>query len=361
VRVRGISVVDLIAVIGLFDIHSYLDEIGVEYRESGKNIGNGSIGICCPLCGDDNFHMGVNIEKKFYNCWRCGDYDDNGRGSLFKLMYILEGLSGKEAYKKITKDHQIGSYQGDDIYEALKTLEERWASPENKEILKFNRKNKLNVEGRYKNLSELNPKLFTDKSFLSYIKKRDFTVDELNKWGVRAHISGKFAMRLVFPLYKDNEIVNYTGRDVVGNASLKYLHLSNDEAVMPIKSILYGLDYIKKDPDELVLVEGVLDAVRIGKGLAVASMGLVLSEKQKELLFLVNPKKLFIIFDYNAWIEAEKIKKELGVFIDNITVVRLPDGKDPADLKKSQLHNIFNEYNICEEERYGERKNKKIE
>jgi len=354
VRVGGISVVDLIAVIALFDIHSYLDEIGVEYRESGKNIGNGSIGICCPLCGDDNFHMGVNIEKKFYNCWRCGDYDDNGRGSLFKLMYILEGLSGKEAYKKIAGDYQIASYQGDDIYEALEGIETSWVK-DFEEIKPVSRTKKLTMEGRCKNLSELNPRLFTDNSFLSYIKKRDFTVDELNRWDVKAYISGKFAMRLVFPLHKDNEIVNYTGRDVIGNASLKYLHLSNDEAVMSIKSVLYGLDYIKNEPDELVLVEGVLDAIRIGKGLAVASMGLVLSEKQKELLFLVNPKKLFIMFDYNAWIEAEKIKKELGVFIDNITVVRLPDGKDPADLKKNQLHNIFNEYNINKEVKNGKR------
>jgi len=346
--------IDLQEVIQEFDIESYLDEIGIDYKDSGKNIGNGSIGICCPLCGDDNYHMGINIEKKFYNCWRCGDYDENGRGSLFKLIYLLEGLNSKEAFKRIVG---YSVYEADwedkNVYESLKKIEERWKSTENKKLLEINSRKKLIIEGRCKKLEELNPNLLTDNSFLSYIKQRNFTIDQLNRWGVKAYISGKFTRRLVFPLYSDGKIVNYTGRDVTGNATLRYLHLGNDESIISIKSILYGLDYVEVKQDQLVLVEGVLDAIRVGKGLAVASMGLVLSERQKELLFLRNPKKLFIMFDYNAWIEAEKIKKELGVFIDNITVVRLPDGKDPADLKKSQLHNIFNEYNICEEVRDG--------
>tara|TARA_B100001964_G_C13722579_1_gene375253 strand:- start:263 stop:388 length:126 start_codon:yes stop_codon:yes gene_type:complete len=37
----------------------------------------------------------------------------------------------------------------------------------------------------------------------------------------------------------------------------------------------------------------------------------------------------------------EEIKKELGVSIDNIEVIILPEGKDPADLKKECLNRLI--------------------
>jgi len=340
--------VDLSEIIPKFDIYTYLSEIGVPYRESGRNVGNGAIGICCPLCGDTNFHMGVNIEKKFYNCWRCGDYDQQGRGNLFNLICLLEGVNKKSAFKKILKYSEFeDDYQEKDIYASLGVIEKQWEKENlNLSVSIPKKNNDVNISGSYKQLSELNSEMFSEEIFLSYIKKRKFTVNELLEWEVRAYVSGKFARRLVFPLYQDNKIVNYTGRDVTGKMEMKYLNCSNKDAVIPMKDLFFGLEYIKPNPEKLVLVEGALDTIRIGKGKAIGSMGLILSERQKELIYQLYPSKLLIMFDSEAWIEAEKIKKELGVFIDNIEVVRLTDGKDPADLTENELVCIFNEYNI---------------
>jgi hypothetical protein len=55
------------------DVHEVLDELSVDYRESGKNVGHGWVGICCPFCGDDTgYHLGMNIESKTISCFRCG-------------------------------------------------------------------------------------------------------------------------------------------------------------------------------------------------------------------------------------------------------------------------------------------------
>tara|TARA_Y100000310_G_C20698601_1_gene827584 strand:- start:2976 stop:4001 length:1026 start_codon:yes stop_codon:yes gene_type:complete len=338
--------VDLSEAINSFDILSYLNDVGVNYKESGKNIGKGSIGICCPLCGDDNFHMGINLDKKFYNCWRCGDYDSHGRGSLFGLIYLLEGLNKKSAFRRIMdySDVEVLNEYEDDVYASLEKVAERWEKRKLESVTEIKRKSEVAIEGKYKLLSELNENLLSEKMFLSYVKKRNFNINELSEWGVTAYVSGKFQGRLVFPIYQNSKIVNYTGRDVTGNAEAKYLNCSNDEAIVPMKELLFGSEYVKTDKDYLILVEGPMDVIRVGKGLAVGSMGLILTEIQKETLYQLKPKRLLVMFDSGAWIEAEKIKMELGVFIDNITVIVLPDKKDPADLEKHEMKSIINSY-----------------
>ena len=331
-----------------FDIEAYLNEIVVEYRDSGKNIGVGSIGICCPLCGDDNYHMGINLEKKFYNCWRCGDYDINGRGSLFNLIYILEGLDSKAAYRRIVNYSEVTEEQEMCVYEALQTINTRWEIKPEPVIESPQRKLKVNVSGKWKSLKDLNSEFFAEQTFLNYVNFRRFTIDELIHWGARAYFSDKFVMRLVFPVYQDREVVNYVGRDVTGKAQTKYLNCSNDDAIVSMKELLFGLQWFTPNPDYVILVEGIFDVMRVGSGMAIASLGLILTDTQKGLLYKLNPKKLFIMFDPEAWVQAEKIKAELGVFINDIEVVRLPLGKDPADMEQNQLLEIYQEYNIKE-------------
>ena len=34
----------------------------------------GWIQVCCPFCGDGNFHLGYNVSKGYFNCYRCGSH-----------------------------------------------------------------------------------------------------------------------------------------------------------------------------------------------------------------------------------------------------------------------------------------------
>ena len=44
-----------------FDIELYLNEMAINYKLHGKNIGVNEIGICCPYCSDTSYHLNINI------------------------------------------------------------------------------------------------------------------------------------------------------------------------------------------------------------------------------------------------------------------------------------------------------------
>lgn len=80
--------------------------------------------------------------------------------------------------------------------------------------------------------------------------------------------------RLIIPIYKDDEVVFYQGRDLVGGRTPPYLNPHTDRA-----NILYGYeqlaDYTSKDP--IYIVEGWFDAASID---GVASFGRILTPGQ---------------------------------------------------------------------------------
>ena len=90
-----------------FDIIFYLEEIGISYSTSGKNISQNWIGINCPFCDDQSNHCGINIHSKVYSCFRCGS-----KGNVTKLIMALENknVSGAmNTIKQFTKKDKYGN------------------------------------------------------------------------------------------------------------------------------------------------------------------------------------------------------------------------------------------------------------
>src|SRR6267142_3354287 len=53
-------------------ITDLLNEYGVEYIDSGPNVGKEWIGCKCPLHNDPSFHLGFNLDGNWWSCWSCG-------------------------------------------------------------------------------------------------------------------------------------------------------------------------------------------------------------------------------------------------------------------------------------------------
>ncbi len=102
------------------------------------------------------------------------------------------------------------------------------------------------------------------------------------------------------------------------------------------------MDYI--DKDKVIVVEGVTDVWRLGKGKAVATFGINFTQRQLNILVKRKFKKIGILFDngQQAQEQADELKESLNCF-NNIEAVKLklPKGKDPAKLSKKQLKNTL--------------------
>ncbi len=321
-----------------FNITEYLDSLETDYKEQGKNIGYNQVGICCPRCGDENYHLNIDKDSKLFNCWRC-----NLKGNLYRLISVLEKIPVSISIRKIKSFNKFTAVELEEGESAVDKVEEIFAKEE--ELLNAIAKRPqlfYNVSN-CKHLSLLNPKLSIDKRFLNYLQSRNFTIEELKGWEVRACIAGEYGMRLIFPLYFKEKVVNYLARDVTGISELKYLNCPNTESIINTNDLLYGEDYIEEEQERLVLCEGVFDAIRVGKGTAVGMFGKKISTVQLEKIINWNIKtEIVILLDGDAMVDALELKGELRAFVKcKVNVVVLNSGQDPASMKKSDIYKLL--------------------
>ena len=294
-----------------FDVLSYIQSLGIPYKEKGKNVGRGWVGLKCPNCGDDpDYHLGVNLERGTFNCWRCGI-----TGNFVKLVRLLEGVSLKTALR-IANSWRI---EGD-------PLVENDEKPPIKE---------LRLPPYSYPFRSLNGNPLGRKALRYLVEHRKFSFSEIKDFYYCT--GGSFAYRIVIPVYRNGKLVNYLGRSWNGREP-KYLNCPNDEAIVPLSELVYPVNVLTND--FLVLTEGVFDALRVGVN-AVALFGKRrrLSDAQIEEIAKVKPKNLIIMFDSDAEEDAEALGEFLWLYLPNVRIfVVVPDGgKDPADLTRKEI------------------------
>lgn len=105
--------------------------------------------------------------------------------------------------------------------------------------------------------------------------------------------------RVIIPVYKDNKLIFYFGRDLTGKAQKKYLSPSYSK-----EKVIAGFDEVFRQTEEnLYIVEGWFDAVSIG---GVALLGNEISEPQAIWLNRSRRKKVYIPDRLgDGWVAAE--------------------------------------------------------
>lgn len=100
-------------------------------------------------------------------------------------------------------------------------------------------------------------------------------------------ILDRWATRLIIPIYKDKELIYYTGRDLSNMMPRKYLNVSTDSA-----NVMYGFDKLNQNSAApLYVTEGWFDAYVVD---GVAVFGNDLSKGQEYWLTRSNRRKVVI-------------------------------------------------------------------
>ncbi len=116
--------------------------------------------------------------------------------------------------------------------------------------------------------------------------------------------------RVIIPFYHNDEIVGYTGRRFTNTKRIsKYLSQQPEH-------FLFNQDKLESDTENIILVEGVFDAISI-KG--VATLGNALTNKQINLLN-ISKKRIILVPDRN-----KAGKKLLEQAIDQEWEISIPD------------------------------------
>lgn len=298
-----------------FDVLSWLDDIGIYYRTSGKNTSRGWISLSCPFCGDGSNHLGIHKESKMYKCWICG-----AKGNAIKLIQKISkcdyptSLSILKSYQDFTFDES--------------TL-----------LPKANLNSKVEFP--------LGMTEVFNKIHLNYLMKRNFDPEYIiRKYSLKAcyNIGDPFfKFRIIVPVFLNASIVSYVGIDVTKKSSIPYRNSSKEKSIRSVNECVYNFDTIR---DAIIIVEGIVDSWRLGDG-AIATFGIQFTEDQVNLIRSKKIKKAVIMYDDEDFAikQAHKLAKQLAFFIPQVDVFELKDG-DPAELTDEQVKDLRKELSI---------------
>ncbi len=324
----------------------------VELRKSGRNYK-----ALCPFHSEKSPSFHVSVEKQIAFCFGC-----QRGGDLFQFFQEVESVNFPEALKQLAekaglditkyqttsaapKVSQDEKKQYTEIHDVALTYFSHalWDSEDGKKVLEY-------VRGR--SLTDATIKEWgigfspdTGDGFFRYATDQRIERTPLLKSGLvmardldAQQVFDRFRMRLMFPIHDvHGRVVGFGGRALKKGMEPKYLN--SPETVSYKKSeILFGLHQAKqaiRAAKRVIMVEGYFDVIschQAGIQESVATSGTALTTEHARILKRLTDN-FYLCFDNDGagWEATKRAFLILQAIEANVRVIRVPEGKDPAD------------------------------
>jgi DNA primase len=315
-----------------------------------KRVGRNHVGLC-PFHAERTGSFNVRDEAGRYHCFGCG-----ASGDVFRFVQEMEHLDFVAAVEQlaakagITLRHTSGG-EGRDrqrrkpLLEAVEAAVEWYhqrllTAPDGRAAREYLRGRGIDgtIARRYRlgwapdewdalaSSLQLPDKVLRDTG-LAFLNRRD-------------RLQDTFRARVVFPILNEvGEPVAFGGRVLPGSPDPAKYKNSPETSIYSKSKVLYGLSWAKGEivkADRVVVCEGYTDVIgfhRAGVPIAVATCGTALTADHVRLLKRFAGH-VVLAFDADAAGQgaAERFYEWERQFDVSVEVVRLPRGKDPADL-----------------------------
>lgn len=288
----------------ILDIVQLYNDFGIPVVTHGhKHARKGWVQTECPFCtGNPGYHLGYNLKKGYFHCWRCG------WKSTFKTIARLTGAPPEEVRSILSRYALKGK--------ALRRVAYFEQSSQELPAKKLDRA-KLPM-----NLMPLLP------AHRRYLENRGLDVDEvLELWKIKSiGPVGPYKHRIFIPIYWHGRLVSFHSRDVTGKQDPKYKACAKEHEVIHHKELVYGLEEaLAHGLRSVIVVEGPIDVWKLGIG-AVCVFGTAFTMKQVMLLAR-HVDRAIIVFDNEkqAQRSAKRLAGELAFYGVECLVKRVPD------------------------------------
>ncbi len=325
------------------DIAEFIGEY-IDLKKAGSNFKG-----ACPFHNEKTPSFMVSPDKQIWHCFGC-----NKGGDVFTFLMEKEGMEFPEALRALAKRAGVE------------------IKPRNPKI--WSKKNKLyeisNLASKY--FHQVFLKSQEGKIARDYISKRKFSSEILEKFQVgysadawdilskflrtkgysdedifaaglsvqnkKGGYYDRFRGRLMFPIKNlHGDVIAFGGR-TLRDEDAKYINTQETE-IYSKSWVMYGLYEARgeiRQKDLAIIVEGYTDVMashQAGVTNVVASSGTALTEEHLKLLKRYT-KNIALAFDMDlAGDMATKRGIELALSQGfNVSIVRLPEGKDPGEL-----------------------------
>jgi len=229
-----------------------LDEHGIKYRRS--QFDETEIFICCLFCeskgqnADTRFRCGLNVENDKGHCFNC---EWKTRAAFSEVAAILG----------VTVTQRDVPVQGETPSE-----DSDQSTP-------------LSLPDDFVTFQKAPSGILFDRA-LRYVKERGVKDWQIEEKKIGVSFTGKYAYRIIFPIYFKHELQGFVGRDFTKQQKLPYLN-------MPGNKSLYNVPRGRR-AKKVVLCEGIFDCLAIEQTVRLADydvmavLGRSLTELQEE-------------------------------------------------------------------------------
>ncbi len=326
---------DIVEVIGSY---LKLKKAGANYR------------ALCPFHSEKTPSFFVSPARQIWHCFGC-----QKGGSIFNFIMEMEGVEFGDALRILAQKAGVQlkrqppelRTERQRLYEicelATQFFEKQIESKTGEAVKEYLLGRGINEESLKKWRIGYSPDTWGGLS--DFLISKGYKKEEVEKAGLVIksetgdNFYDRFRGRIIFPIFDLNsQVVGFSGRIFKSEDTAKYVNTPS--TLLYDKSrILYGLDKAKveiRKKDFCILVEGNTDVImahQADSGNAVATSGTALTTSQLKILKRYSDN-LFIAFDMDI---AGETATKRGIDLAqiqgfNLKVVRLPSGKDPAEI-----------------------------
>ncbi len=308
----------------------------------------------CPFHNEKTPSFMVSPEKQMWYCFGC-----NTGGDIFTFVMKIEGLEFPEALKLLAEKAgvQLSNHSFENSGKKSKALEIlNVARKFYEECLKIKSGKKayeyLINRGLTKNIIEKFQLGYAPDSWdlqSGFLKKKGFKESDIFAAGqtIKKDSGGyydRFRNRIMFPINNiSGQTIGFSSRVMPGADESQAKYINTPETIAYNKSrVLYGLDKARsaiREKDLCVMVEGNMDVIasfQAGVENAAAASGTALTIEQIRIIKRYT-KNIAFSFDADAaGMRAMDRGIEMALAEEiNVSVVIIPEGKDPADCVKN--------------------------
>lgn len=308
----------------------------------------------CPFHNEKTPSFMVSPERQMWYCFGC-----NTGGDIFTFVMKMEGLEFPEALKLLAEKAgvQLENHRFENSGKKSKALEIlNIARKFYEECLKIKAGKKayeyLANRGLTKDIIEKFQLGYAPDSWdlqSNFLKKKGFKESDIFSAGLTVQKDGgghydRFRGRIMFPVNNiSGQTIGFSSRVMPGADEGQAKYINTPETIVYNKSkVLYGLDKARsaiREKDLSVMVEGNMDVIasfQAGVENAVATSGTALTAEQIRIIKRYT-KNIAFSFDADAaGIRAMGRGIEMALVEEmNVSVIIIPEGKDPADCVKN--------------------------
>lgn len=262
----------------------------------GKRTARGNQAYTCPFCNHHKPKLEVNFTensegKNPWACWTCGKKGQTIR-SLFKQ-----------------------SQQSPEFIAQLKPLVKTGGIYEKSQDI-----NIVELPTEFKQFDDT----IISRHALNYLRKRNITQSDIDKYGMGFCEYGQYAKMIVIPSYSDNGNLNYfTARSFEKEPYIKYRNPEASRDIIPFEM------FINWDLP-IILCEGPFDAIAIKRN-AIPLFGKNIQPALMKKIVTSKVQKIYIALDNDALNKALEFCELLLNEGKEVYLVKL-EGKDPSDM-----------------------------